>query len=63
MHESIKWELIETARPDVLGPKVLAAARHTKNVHYVWPSQLSELAVNGETYFKYWAHVTHPDMI
>ena len=55
----MNWQPMESA-PEV-GPQVLAAARHTKAVHYVWPSELMEKASNGELYFKAWARVIHPD--
>jgi hypothetical protein len=55
----MKWQPIETA--PFTGPQVLAAARYTKSVLYVWPSELREKASNGEPRYKAWAPVIHPD--
>jgi hypothetical protein len=54
----MRWNPIQSA-PDT-GPKVLAAHRHTKGVSFVWPSELSQKASDGSTFFAFWCEVTHP---
>lgn len=53
------WRSMATAPTE--GPKVLAACRHTKAVHHVWPSELNDQASNGTLYYKAWMPVIHPD--
>lgn len=55
----MNWQPLEAAPQN--GPQVLAAARFTKSVFYVWSSELTEKASNGELRYKAWAPIVHPD--
>jgi hypothetical protein len=62
VNQTIIWRCI-TDQPEfdfAKTPKVLALARHFDKIYFVWPSELNEPSVNGETFYKAWAEIPFP---